>query len=986
VTKKFIGLLLILCLGIEAKTPPSLYQNANRQAMNQWADSIFNTMTPDEKIGQLFMIVANPNSSYYKQVINNIKEQKIGGILFSKGNLNEEAESINLYQANSRIPLLVSFDGEWGLAMRLEDTPRFPKNMMLGAVQDNEWLRLYGEEVGRECKELGVHINFAPVLDVNINPNNPVINNRSFGENPRLVAEKGIAYAQGLENARIISVAKHFPGHGDTETDSHLTLPRINHNRARLDSIELYPFVKFIQAGLAGVMAGHLSVPALDNTGGLPTSLSGKIITDLLSNELGFDGLKFTDALVMKGASGGNYSACVESLLAGNDILLSPEKLTTEFASVKRAVETGIIDPRIIEEKCLKILRYKYIAGLNNYKPVEVRGLISRINSNYADWLVQKLNAEAVTLLKNNQDLLPIKQMGNRKIAVVSLGENSSNDFQQTMALYNDFDFFSLAADANPETLFSQLKDYDVIVCAIHSAKVKDYATLRSLATYKEVHLCFFIMPYQLSRYKQIISSASSVTLGYENTEYAQKATAEIIMGGLPAKGKLPVTVAGMFKYGTGLATQPVRLYYQYPMEVGMSQKTLEQIDAIAKEGIENKAFPGCQVLVAKEGVVVYNKSFGYFDYAQTHPVQNTDIYDLASLTKATATVSAVMKLYDEGKFRLQDKLSRYIPELKNTDKEEITVQDALFHQTGLPSFFPFYQLLINPDSYSGSLYSNKRSLVYRTLYDKNVYMRTDFEFLPDLVSRTPRKGIRKQVAEHFYVKDDFDRMIMQKITEIELRKTNNYRYSDLNFILLNKLIENISKQLLNIFLDKEIFTNLGAAKTTFLPLRKFDRICIAPTENDEFLRNQILVGYPHDEVAALMGGVSGNAGLFSNANDLAKLLQMFLNNGEYGGERYISEATMRTFTQTKSPNSRRGLGFDKPDKENETGSTSELAPASTFGHTGFTGTCFWIDPDNKLIYIFLSNRIYPSRTYTKLMDLNIRPRIQNIIYESLNN
>jgi CubicO group peptidase (beta-lactamase class C family) len=412
----------------------------------------------------------------------------------------------------------------------------------------------------------------------------------------------------------------------------------------------------------------------------------------------------------------------------------------------------------------------------------------------------------------------------------------------------------------------------------------------------------------------------------------------------------------------------------------------LEQIDAIVKEGIENKAFPGCQVLIAKEGVVVYNKSFGYFDYAHTHPVQNTDIYDLASLTKATATISAIMKLYDEGKFKLQDKLSKYIPELKNTDKEDITITDALFHQTGLPAFYPFYQLLINPDSYSGSLYSNKRSLVYRTLYDKKVYMRTDFEFFPDMVSQTPRKGIRKQVAEHFYVKDDFDQVILQKIAEIELRKSNNYRYSDLNFILLNKLFENISKQFLNIFLDKEFFINLGAAKTTFLPLWKFDRICIAPTENDEFLRNQILVGYPHDEVAALMGGVSGNAGLFSNANDLAKLFQMFLNNGEYGGERYISEATMRTFTQTKSPNSRRGLGFDKPDKENETGSTSELAPASTYGHTGFTGTCFWIDPDNKLIYIFLSNRVYPSRTYTKLMELNIRPRIQNIIYESLNN
>jgi beta-glucosidase-like glycosyl hydrolase/CubicO group peptidase (beta-lactamase class C family) len=952
--------------------------------MNHWVDSIFDTMSMDEKIGQLFMIIADPRPTYHNRILNNIRDQKVGGILFSSGTLNDETESINLYQKNSRIPLLISFDGEWGLSMRLVGTPRFPKNMMLGAIRDNEWLRLYGEEMGRECKELGVHINFAPVLDVNVNPDNPVIGNRSFGESPRLVAEKGLAYARGLEKMKVMAVGKHFPGHGDTSKDSHTTLPEINHNRLRLDSVELYPFVEYIRAGFAGIMTGHLAVPELNNHSLAPTSLSFGIVTGLLSDELGFEGLKFTDALIMGGASAGKYGVCVESLLAGNDILLSPEKPAAEFAAVKKAVASGIIPVKLIEEKCLKILSYKYIAGLNRYKPIATKGLSGRVNTSSADWLAQKLNEEAITLLKNEKEALPLKQLGKRKIAVVSLGEGASTAFQQTMALYDSFDFFQLAANDNADRLFDRLKKYDVVICAIHSDKTPDYPELRTPAVAKELHLCFFTLPYRLQKYAATIASARSVVLAYENTPYAQKAAAEVVMGGLPAKGKLPVSIAGLFRQDDGLTTQKVRLSYQHPVEAGLSAKVLNKIAAVVKEGIEKEAFPGCQVLVAKNGIVVYNQSFGAFDYAGTHPVQTTDLYDLASVTKAAATVPALMKLCDTGRLNLRDPLSKYIPGLRQTDKEKLTIRDALFHQTGLPAFLPFYMELIDTNSYTGNLYAGKRNLTYRILYDKDTYMRTDFEFLPGSVSRTPQKGIQKQVAENWYIRDDFDRTIVQKTIEAPLRKNTHYLYSDLNFILLKEVIETAAGQSLDQFVTKTFYANLGASTTTFLPLKQFDKHRIAPTEHDEFLRNQILIGYPHDEAAALMGGVSGNAGLFSNANDLAKLLQLFLNNGEYGGERYVSQATAQTFTQTKSPDSRRGLGFDKPDKIKETGSTGEKTPASVYGHTGYTGTCFWVDPDNQLIYIFLSNRVYPSRTHTQLMNLNIRPRIQDIIYEAL--
>jgi beta-glucosidase-like glycosyl hydrolase/CubicO group peptidase (beta-lactamase class C family) len=982
-----IGWLLFLCYFSYAQNPPDLYRQVDKQKMNHWVDSIFDSMTLDERIGQLFMITVGLESTNQAATLKNIREQKIGGILFSKGNLLRQAETVNLYQKASRVPLLISFDGEWGLSMRLDDAPRFPKNMMLGAVSDNELIRLYGEEMGRECLELGVHINFAPVLDVNVNPDNPVIGTRSFGEKQQLVSEKAVAYAKGLESKKIMAVGKHFPGHGDTADDSHKTLPKINHTKTHLDEIELYPFVRFIQEGFTGVMTGHLSVPALDNSTGLPTSLSPKIVNGFLKNELGFTGLAFTDALAMKGAATAKTSVCVQALLAGNDVLLSPSKVAVEFAAVKKAVESGILSVSLIEEKCLKVLQYKYIAGLNRYKPVETKNLHQRINTNYSTWLIQKLNDEAITLLKNEGDKIPVKQLGKKRIAILSLGTDSESEFQKQMALYGHFDFFSLStADTkNAANLFKQLRNYDAVICGIHSETSSEFPELQSLAKEKEVHLCFFISPYNIRKYTISIASAHSVSLAYENTIYAQKAAAEMMMGGIPAKGKLPVTISGLFQLGGGLETDKVRLSYQEPLEAKMSMEVLHKIEGIVNEGIKNQAFPGCQVLVAKDGVVVYNKTFGHFDYAGTHRVQPTDVYDLASVTKALATVPAVMELYDTKKITLSDHISRFVPELKNTDKTNITIQNALFHETGLPAFLPFYQKLIDENSYKGRLSSSRRDFTYRIQYDTDVYMRSDFEFYPNKVSKTPKSGIEKQVAENFYIKNDFQKEVLKDIADAKLSKSRGYLYSDLNFMLLKEVTENISGQPFDKFLNDRFFAGLGANYTGFLPLRKINKLHIAPTENDEFWRNQILSGYVHDEAAAVMGGVSGNAGLFSNANDMAKILQMLLNLGEYGGERYLSQATVKTFTQTKSSVSRRGLGFDKPDKKRPASNpTAEAAPASTYGHTGYTGTCFWVDPENQLIYIFLSNRVYPSRTHKKLMDLSIRPRIQAVIYEAM--
>ncbi|MDR2622683.1 MAG: serine hydrolase, partial [Dysgonamonadaceae bacterium] len=646
--------LLVISHLTYAQKQPNLYQITDSLKMVQWTDSIFDTMTLEEKIGQLLMITADPGSSSNAKVLKYIQEQKIGGILFSKGSLNDQAQSINLYQQSSKVPLLISFDGEWGLSMRLDNTPRFPKNMMLGAITDNYLLQLYGAEVGRECRELGVHINFAPVLDVNNNPDNPVIGDRSFGENRQLVSEKSIAYSKGLESCGVMAVGKHFPGHGDTADDSHKTLPVVNHSRKRIENIELYPFVQYIQEGFSGIMTGHLSIPALDNTSRMPSSLSSKIVEKLLKGNLKFGGLTFTDALVMKGAAvTGKKSVCVQALIAGNDILLNPAQVASEIAEVKRAVELGVINLSTIEERCLKVLRYKYILGLNNQKPIEINGLSERINSDYSGWLVQKLNNEAVTLLKNKGEQIPVKELGKKKIAILSIGADSSSAFQSRLALYGKFDFFSITSSdikKNTEIVFEQLKGYDEVICSIHSSKQSDFPELRNLAKATHVGLCFFTLPYTLANFKQSISAAKSTVLAYEDTPGAQQAAAELIMGGIPAKGKLPVSISGLFDFGDGLKTPKTRLSYQEATEVKMSPEVLRKIESIVKEGIDNHAFPGCQVLVAKDGVVVYNQSFGYFDYTGARPVRNTDVYDLASVTKALATLPAVMQLYDTKK------------------------------------------------------------------------------------------------------------------------------------------------------------------------------------------------------------------------------------------------------------------------------------------------------------------------------------------------
>jgi beta-glucosidase-like glycosyl hydrolase/CubicO group peptidase (beta-lactamase class C family) len=972
---------------VSAKEPvePVLLRNANKQKMKQWVDSVYNRMTPDERIGQLIIIhVAGDNTPNNRQRITNlVKNKHAGGILFLKGTPQNQAMLTNLAQENAKIPLMVTADAEWGLSMRLSNTTKFPRNMMLGAIQNDSLLYKYGQEMARQCKLMGIHVNFAPDMDVNSNPDNPVIGTRSFGENINRVSQAGIAFSKGSENNGVLSTTKHFPGHGDTSTDSHETLPLIRHNRSRLNSVELVPFQRYIDAGLGSVMVGHLNIPSLDNSGS-PSSLSKKVVTDLLQTEMGFSGLVFSDGLAMKGVSTEKDMAS-RILLAGNDMLVGPISPEKEFDALKAAVKNGTISESLIEQKCKKILQYKYLLGATKYQAINTSNLVEQLNSPQAEWLCRKLNAEAMTLLQNNGDILPLKDLNKQSIAVVSLGATARSPFHKTLTMYANVATFNVANAAGISAIKAQLAKYNTMIVSVHSANGYSNADIQNLIADKKSIVAFFVSPYNTSKFAPSLKKADVIVMAYENSDYAQEYAAQAIFGGYGMSGKLPVSINNSYKEGTGLRTDKTRLAYNLPEDIGLRSADFDHIANIVEEGISSQAFPGCQVLVAKDGVVIYNRAFGTFEYNKKRDVTDEDLYDLASMTKASATIPALMKLYDNKSITLQGSLGKHIPLLRNTDKESLTIRQALFHETGLPSFLQYYMPAIDESSYAGNLFSYKQADGYPALIDNGAWARTDFRYNPSLISSVPKAGFEKQIADGLYVSNLYNDVVIGMIANSKQRAKKSYLYSCLNFMLLKEVVEDVSKTDLNTFLQENFYERLGAYTTTYNPLKKINKSNIAPTERDNFLRKQLLQGYVDDEGAAFLGGVSGNAGLFSNANDLAKLYQMWLNGGVYGNEKYLNKATVDLFTLTKSPNSRRGLGFDKPDMfSSKSSPTSPNTPASVYGHTGFTGTCFWVDPDNKLIYIFLSNRVNELRTHKKLMSLNIRPRIQEVIYNAI--
>ena len=985
---KWNRIYVLLCFWVSmtwvcAQTPQILTRGkADSQECKEWVESRLAKMTLKEKIGQLFIhtVPLHDTEANRKNIRNAIKEYKIGGILFSDGKVVNQVTLTNYAQELADIPLMITFDGEWGLNMRLKEIPAFSRNRVMGCIQDNELLYEYGKEVARQFREIGVHVNFAPVADVDNNPLNPVINTRSFGGDVRNVTGKVIAYSRGLEDGGVLSVSKHFPGHGDTNVDSHKALPVLKFTRERLDSIEMYPFRKAIEAGLGGIMVGHLEIPALSKK---PSSLSPEIL-DILQEEFGFKGIAFTDALEMKGVSN-NLNVCAQALMAGNDMLLPPRNLKREMDGVLAAVKEGKLTEEYLTEKCRKVLTFKYALGLHEPPFIQLSGIEKRLNRPSTQDLRDRLEKAAVTVVGNEEGVLPM-DVDLKNTAILNIGKSSEGKiFHQQLNKYMKVDRI-LAHPDSITTLSKRLAKYDRVIVAIHTEKYAAYqGMLATLASKLPLSYVYFTPLKNIYRKGVAWKKAASVILGHVGSATVQQFVAEVMMGREKATGRISVEVKDYRLPGEGVDLESTKKYR--PEDYGMDASVLSKVDEIALEGIKAKAYPGCQVLIMKDGLPVYDKCFGTFTYEDSKKVEPEHLYDIASLTKTTGTLLAVMKLYDEGKFGLTDPISKYVPAMKGSRKGRITIEDLLYHQSGLPGSHPFYREAINDSSYTGGFFKGRIDANHHLRVDRRLYVVDDFKYKDEYLSSVSSEDYPLQVAENLFVSPSFPEKILEMIAsdKVPLRD-RRYRYSCLNFVLLKEMVEQISGMPMDEYLEKEFYAPMGMKSTLYNPLRRFQPEQIVPTIQKDYLRGRKeLRGYVHDEIAAFMGGVSGNAGLFSNARDVAKVYQMLADGGQYGGKRYLSLETCQLFMNKKSRISRRTLGFDKPEPTPGKGPCADEAPKEVVGHTGFTGTCAWADPKNGLVFVFISNRIYPRPFDHKgLMTLKIRPRIQQLMYQAL--
>ena len=940
-------------------------------AQEKWVDSILNSMTIDQKMGQLFMIQAysNLDTVHENKIKEMIQKYHVGNLIFMQGTPSKQVQLTNTYQSLSKIPLMIGFDGEWGLDMRLQNTYRFPWNMTLGAIQDNTLIRKFGEHLGRHAKRVGIHVNFAPVVDINTNPLNPIIGNRSFGEDKQNVTQKAIAFSQGMQSEGVLANAKHFPGHGDTATDSHLKLPVLTFDRQRLDSVELYPYKRVFDAGMASVMTAHLSIPVLESNPKLPTSLSPSVVTDLLKEELGFLGLIFTDGLNMKGAADYSSSAEIDlaAVLAGNDVLLIPQDVPATISLMKNSIQTGVLSPERIDESVRKILLAKYKVGLHFHKPIDTLNLVKDLNTIEDEVLHRELVKNSITIIKNKKNILPIEDLKkHKKIAYVALGDDTGDQFLDALAKYSKI---HKVDSNNLNEVIDTLEDFDLVVVGFHKSNAhpwkpyefsnQELVWLHEIARKNKTILAVFASPYSLLNIKSF-TNLEAVLVAYQNSEIAQEITAQTIFGAIEATGKLPVSIKNEFPVGTGIITKSLqRLQYSIPEAVGMSSKKLARIDSVATVVLEEKMSPGLQVLVARKGVVVYEKSFGYHTDKKKNPVKNSDVYDVASLTKILASLPMLIKAEEEKKIALSSSVRKIVPRFKKSNKDTVTVQEILSHYGQLKAWIPFYKLT------QDSITNKNLKKFYRA-------------------KKTKKFTIK--VAEDLFLNSSYKDSIYKYIRDAEQREKPGYKYSDLGYYIFKEALEKRYKKDLNVLVDDEFYKPLGANRMSYLPLAKFDKLSIVPSEKDSYFRHQLLHGYVHDMGAAMLGGVGGHAGLFANSNDVAKMMQLYLQKGYYGGKRYFKAATFDKFNKRyySDKKVRRGLGFDKPQLDSTIMATCGCVSDESFGHSGFTGAYTWADPVSGILYVFLSNRVFPTMENYGLVDQDIRTKIQQIIQEAI--
>lgn len=947
------------------------------QSETQWVDSVFRSLSPEQRVGQLLNVRANQSGKPYDDQIDAyVRLYNIGGVTFFKGDARAQLIQTNRWQQMAQTPLMVAIDGEWGLGMRINNTISYPLQMTLGAVQDNSLIAKMGAQIAEQSRRMGIHVNFAPVADINSNPQNPVIGMRSFGEDPREVGIKSAAYGLALQQNGIIPSVKHFPGHGNTQTDSHYTLPVVDEPLNELKAGALIPFQQLIDTGIQAVMVGHLYMSALAESHNLSSSLSYNIVTDLLQKQMGFSGLVVTDALDMKGATAHaeHQNVSLTALMAGNDILLLPENIPAAVAAIRDAAMRDSLVKKRVEESCRKILKYKYRAGLYQYRPAFPEDLMEDLHKTEYKLLVQELFNHAVTLLDNEQAIIPLlaANLSDKKVATLAIGLSETGTFQRSLnTLGLDATHFVLPENLGEQqknALLKNLESYDLVIVSVQNTNIlaaRKYGIMadhiefyNKLSAKTDVILTLFASPYALDFFEKTKKTVA-VVLAYQDKVEAQQSAAKAIMGKLSFGGKLPVNVNANYKLGQGILLAPY-VSQSSLIQGFIENKYTRKIDSIARDGISRKAYPGCQIVALYKGVLIYKKNFGYLTYDNLEPVKDNTLYDLASLTKILATVPAVMKLYEDKLLSLDDTLGKFFPYLTKTNKSNIRIEEILTHQSGFDGWIPFYLETISPN---GPMLS-----VYKAIPD------IEFPF---------------RVANNLYMNKYFKNRIFQQIADSKLKK-KEYRYSDIGYYFMPQIVELITNQAFERYLSTNFYEPMGLTHTLFLPLNRFPPDSIAPTELDMTFRQQLLRGDVHDQGAAMLGGISGHAGLFSTATETAYLMQLFMDGGTFNENQYLKPETIKHFATAryKKLDNRRGIGFDMPpiDSNYKYRTPGKSASNDSFGHTGFTGTFAWADPEQELVVVFLSNRVHPDSANSQLMKLNIRTKIHELFYKAIEN
>lgn len=968
-TKKVCMLLLFQAALLQAAfswVPSSDHAGPpDKVSQEQWIARAMDTLTLEQKIGQLLVlpVYAASDPNYLQDIEYLIGKHYIGSIIFHEGHPVQQAKLINKFQSQAPLPLLMGLDAGRGLGSKLDSTMLFPNKTTLGAIQDESYLFKAGGEIARQCRLMGIHLNFSPIIDIDLQAKKTSAGN-TFNEDDYAALSKGISFMQGMEAYGILPCFKRHP------KPVHASLHNANTAENPINR-------------LTGSMVAHINMPMLSDSEPEASTLMRTSVSKahLVRQYLALEGLAFSEPLIKvsdKGYAPGELE--LEALLAGNDMLLFPKNVPEAVRKLQESVLKGVISREDIDIRVQRVLRAKYQAGLDTRTTVDTTRLYEQLNSSYARWIKQQLYEQATTVVRNEDKLLPVTVLDTTTFASLALGASVADEehtpFQQTLSLYTTFAHYAIPRGFEKmydyDLLFNRLKQYDHVVVALHDdisgtgasplLPESALAFLKFLAKETNITLVIFGHPYRLPEFEDF----HTLVCAYENDPLAQKVAPQVLFGAIAGHGKLPVQASGKLPAGTGEATKALgRLAYTFPEAVDINADTLKLIDSLANWAIAERATPGCQVLVARKGKVFFHKSYGYQTYDSLMPIDNETLYDIASVTKVAATLQAIMFLEERGIIALDKKVSSYLPELKSTDKKNVTVREVLLHRAGLKSFIPFWQMTKDRDRLNPEIYS---------LYPQNQF---DNQITSGLYAATSLK-------DSLWSWTINSKLITSKGKAPSWKPVYSYRYSDLSFYILYNLIERVTHQPIDEFLSQNFYAPLGLNTLTYRPLCRFSIERIAPTEEDNIFRNTLVRGTVHDEGAALCGGIAGHAGLFSNANDLAVLMQMNLQDGQYGGVRFLQPGTVRRFSTRQFNDNRRGLGWDKPEYIREGGPTAPEASYDSFGHLGFTGTAVWVDPQYDLVYIFLSNRIHPSVRNTKLLTEGVRTKIQSVVYRAM--